>query len=282
MIRHHLYSGRTASLATRHDKWPLIGPAVERTLGMSVIEVEVDTDILGTFSGEVSRPGSPRETAILKARMGMAEAGVALGFASEGSIGPHPFLPMLVSDVELVVFVDDDLGIVVAEVESQFGIPTLTVDIEPQRWQETPVHLGGFPEHGLIVHPSRSLSPIFKGIHDLDSLRVAVEACEVHDPSSTVRIMSDLRAHHHPTRREVIARAADKLARRLVEECPQCSTPGWGVIRREGGAPCSLCGCRTREVRFEHLGCARCDVAQTLDLAPRGGVDPMHCPRCNP
>ncbi|MFM8858056.1 MAG: DUF6671 family protein [Actinomycetota bacterium] len=91
-----------------------------------------------------------------------------------------------------------------------------------------------------------------------------------------------MRAHHHPSRQGVIARAADRLAHRLACLCPRCGTPGWGVGRREAGAPCALCGCRTKQVRFQHDECARCDFTESTDVSPPDGVDPALCPRCNP
>ena len=48
--------------------------------------VDADTDVLGTFTGDVPRPGSPFETAVAKARIGMGLTGCSLGLASEGTM----------------------------------------------------------------------------------------------------------------------------------------------------------------------------------------------------
>jgi hypothetical protein len=255
---------------------------MEAVLGLRVEPIDVDTDSLGTFSGEVRRQGTPRETVIAKARMGMTASGLPLGLANEGTIGPHPAMPFVVSDVEVVCFLDDDIGTTVIETETEFAIPTVGVDIEADRWEEAPLAAGGFPGHGVIVRPASGLSPVFKGIHDLDDLRAAVIECTLGDGSKVVRIESDFRAHHHPSRQQVIARAADRLARRLACLCPRCGTPGWGTQRREAGAPCALCGCRTRQVLFEHCECPLCDFTESKDVSPPEGVDPSMCPRCNP
>ena len=106
------YTGRAAVLATKHDKLPLVAPPLA-AVGREVLAVAVDTDRLGTFTGEIPRPGSPRDTAIAKARLAMAATGSSLGLASEGSIGPHPATPLLTVDVELLVLVDDELDILV-------------------------------------------------------------------------------------------------------------------------------------------------------------------------
>ena len=40
-------------MATMHDKLPLIGPAMADALGMTVRAAKVDTDRLGTFTGDI-------------------------------------------------------------------------------------------------------------------------------------------------------------------------------------------------------------------------------------
>lgn len=282
MIDSHPYFGHTASLATRHGKWEQIAPPLQDCVGLCVLTVDVDTDALGTFAGEIPRVGTPLDTAFAKARMGMLESGCRLGVASEGTIGPHPAVPFLVADSEIVVFVDDDLGISVSETDTELGIPALALEIEADRWDEKLLVSAGFPEHGLIVRPKSGFDPVFKGIHDIDELRVAIMECARKGETSVVRIESDLRAHHHPSRQRVIARVAQRLARRLATLCPACSSPGWGIVRREAGAPCSLCGRRTHQLHIEHEACPRCEVTDAVVVSSPDGVDPMFCTRCNP
>ena len=282
MTASHPYAGRVASLATRHGKWELIGPIVEQSVGLRVVEVDADTDSLGTFAGETPRPGTPRETVLAKARLGMKEIGVPIGLANEGTIGPHPALPFINADVEIVILADEELGVTVMESETEFGIPMVAMDIEPERWEEVSLIGAGFPEHGLIVRPTSGFSPIFKGIHDSDELEAAVFECSRLGQGKSVRIESDFRAHHHPSRRAVIAKAAERLAHRLSCLCPRCGTPGWGIGRREAGARCSVCGTRTREIFREHSECPRCDFTQADVVCPPEGADPARCPRCNP
>lgn len=106
------YADRWAVLATKHDKLPLVAPPLA-AVGVKVTGVADNTDQLGTFTEEVRRPGTPLETAVAKARLGMAATGSALGLASEGSIGPHPASPFLTADIEVVVLVDADRDLVV-------------------------------------------------------------------------------------------------------------------------------------------------------------------------
>lgn len=270
------------SLATRHGKWRQFAPVFDAILGVRVVDANVDTDRLGTFAGEIPRSGSAIDTAVAKARLGMAASGLPRGLASEGTIGAHPVMPMITVDEELAVFVDDDLGICVAEVEVALGIPAVSVVVGSSPWDDGHLVGSGFPEHGVIVHPEGAVTPMFKGIHDVDSLQRAVEQCGLEHPGVQVRIESDFRALHHPVRQRVIGRAAERLALRLAALCPACDAPGWGISHRSRGAPCSLCGATTLQVCREHHSCPRCDHTESRAVAGSEAVDPAHCPRCNP
>lgn len=278
----HPYRGRNAVLATKHDKLGLIGPSMFRRLGLVVETAEVDTDLLGTFAGEVPRRGSQLEVVEAKARMGMRATGRDIGLASEGSFGPLWGVPLLTADVEMVMLVDDALGITVYEVEVDYDVVTFGVELSSPNLDDVDLGRAGFPEHGLIVRPKSGSGPIFKGIHDPEELDEALRRSFVGNESRTVCVESDLRAHHHPSRRRVIAKAADRLVDRLARLCPSCRTPGWGIGRQEAGAPCRVCNTPTRLLQREILVCARCDVEVVQVTAESNGVDPQYCPRCNP
>jgi len=81
-------------------------------LGAPVLEYLVDTDTLGTFSGEVERKGCGLECAGRKCAWGLQLVGnkVAYGLASEGSFGPHPFIPFLPCNQEILYFIDLQRG----------------------------------------------------------------------------------------------------------------------------------------------------------------------------
>ena len=110
------YPGRRAVLATMHGKEAAIVPAFQERLELTVeIPSAIDTDALGTFTGEIPREGTIRKAAVAKARLGMAATGLSIGIASEGSYGPHPHVPFIPGGVEFMVLVDDGHGIVVSE-----------------------------------------------------------------------------------------------------------------------------------------------------------------------
>lgn len=276
------YTGHQAALATRHGKWELIAPVMNEKLSLTVVNVDVDTDALGTFSGDVPRRGTPIETAVAKARLGMESSGLTLGIANEGTIGPHPAIPFVIADTELVVLVDEERGIVVSECETEIGVPGFRAEIHPSECVTLDLAAAGFPSHGLIVMSISDPSHIIKGLHDRNELEEAAWKCLRASGESKVMVQSDFRAHHHPTRRTVIERAARRLADRLTALCPRCTTPGWGIVRHEGGAPCSECGTCTTQLRFTVFACAKCLYEEPVEVAPRIGADPMYCLRCNP
>ena len=275
------YWRAVAVMATKHDKAALVGPALTEALGLEVIEAVVDTDVLGTFSGEVERVGSPLDTAVAKARMGMAEAGVTLGVASEGTIGPSAAMPFLSAARELVVLVDDERGIVHAETEVGYDLVAIGVDVGPD--EDMTVHLerAGFPAHALVVRPTGGFAPLFKAVRELDTLHRAIEACCEVAASGRARVETDLRAHLCPSRRPIIARAARRLAARVGTACPECSSPGFGIVRLETGVPCAWCGRDTEMVRDRVLGCVACK-AELIEPVTVGTADPGRCAWCNP
>lgn len=274
------WRGKRVVLSTKHDKLPLIEPPLASVLGMIVEDIDVDTDTLGTFSGESPRRGTARDAVLAKARLGMRASGVARGLASEGTISQWSFLPVF-EDEELVIFVDDDLGLVLCEsavstslVAHSWCVDTLDVDPDD-------LVRAGFPEHGLIVRSETdSTAKIWKGIHNVDELSTAIAACRtVAHPM--VRIQTDLRAHHCPSRRPTIAAAAERLAHRLAAKCPTCDFPGWGEVEVLRGLACVECAAETSLVRARVVGCVRCEHREVV-RETTSGADPSVCPRCNP
>jgi len=102
------YRGRQAVLATMHGKEAAVQPPFRDCLGLSVwTPPGLDTDALGTFTGETRRLGTITKTALVKARLGMAAASASIAIASEGSYGPHPHMPFVAVGIEIMVLVDD-------------------------------------------------------------------------------------------------------------------------------------------------------------------------------
>lgn len=279
-----------AVLATRHGKLELIAPALAR-IGYALRAVDVDTDALGTFSGEVPRPGPPRDVAVAKARLAMDASGVKVGVASEGTVGPSPLVPFANADVELVVLVDGVLGITVVGQHVSHELRAIGEDVTPADLAAPGVidellaraGVGGADGHHLIVRPSvGARDPVVKAVATGDALRDAVARCADASPDGRARIETDLRAHLCPSRRPAIAAAAEDLAARLVARCPACATPGWGTVRTVPGRPCADCGTPTRAARGDLEACVACPEERERPRADRAPVDPAQCDVCNP
>ena len=281
---------REAVLATRHGKLDLIAPALA-PVGYVVRAVEVDTDALGTFTGEVPRPGPPRDVAVAKARLAMDATGVRAGVASEGTVGPSPLVPFATAVTELVVFVDDVLGITVVGRHVSHDLRVVGEDVTPELLGPPSAvadllvraGVGGEGGHHLIVRPAAGLpDPVVKAIADPDTLLAAVLRCAAASPDGRARVETDLRAHLCPSRRPAIAAAAADLAGRLGARCPVCASPGWGMVRSVSGRPCADCGAPTSAVRADVEACVACPEERERPRADLGPVDPAQCSWCNP
>lgn len=279
----HPYRRRSAVLTSKHQKLALIEHTFLESCGLLVTESSLDTDQFGTFSGEVERTLPPLQTAIRKARLGMGVTGIPLGLASEGSIGADPMVPFLTSDIELMVLVDDERGIVISE--SYRSLEIIAVRKEILRGENLKEFLrrADFPDHKLIAKPkSDGSAECFKAISSLAQLESAVAICLKNSPTGVVVLESDLRANHSPSRQKNIKHLAVLLAARVSRLCPMCNTPGWGRVGYLRGLRCALCSRILPEaIREEVLGCVSCEFTQSGSVLAEV-ADPAICTWCNP
>ncbi len=282
-----LYSGRRAALATMHGKEVAIAPVFRKRLGIAVeTPPELDTDALGTFTGEIPRAGTIREAAISKARLGITAAGLPIGIASEGSYGPHPHVPFIPGGVELMVLVDDERSIVVCEhliVEAPVYEYFVAADIGDLNSFLDHIR---FPDHAVIVRPHESHGGdvlIYKGLRTLDALANAIVASAQRSRDGRAFVQTDMRAHMNPTRMATLRRLARSLCDRLSTPCPACGVPGYGQIDVERGLACSWCSAPSIVVSHHIFGCVACEFREKR-RRPDGlaHADPGHCPECNP
>lgn len=269
-----------------HGKEIAIGPPLWATARLHVTTIGgLDTDELGTFTGEIPRVGTMLEVAIRKARMGMAAARWPVGLASEGSFGPHPALAFVPAGLELLVLVDDDSGLVIPESLLVEATNFSHLVVTPGR--DVTEYLGriGFPSHGLCVRPQAGDQGIItaKGIIDRASLEAAIARAAAQSPDGQARLETDMRAHRNPTRMRSLGAVADRLGRRLATRCPTCGAPGWGRTDVVTGLPCAWCGRPTDLVAREVFTCV---AGPHRDERPRSDgltqADPGHCASCNP
>jgi hypothetical protein len=256
----HPYANRRIGLATMHAKERAIAPAFRRVLGAEIVVPPLDTDTLGTFSGEVPRPDALVETALLKAEMVFdVLPDVDSALASEGSYGPIERLPLTPGGVELLAFVDRKRGI--RHVET---MPTHRTSWRLQRFAAgDPERLlalkgMGFPEFGVFVVCSSDMSQPIKGLSTVDEVIEAMDREAGRSTDGLAVLYSDMRAHRNPLRMKVLRAAGFKLAKRLQQLCPKCHAPGWGSIGSRRGLPCEVCGEATHWIDFEIDGCSVC------------------------
>ncbi|HET9113234.1 MAG TPA: DUF6671 family protein [Burkholderiales bacterium] len=277
-----VYKGSTAVLLTRHGKEHVITPVLAAALGCRVIPVTgFDTDLLGTFTRDIPRPGTQLDAAREKARIGMILANLPLGLASEGRFGPDPYTGMLPWNVEMVVWIDSTLDIEVVGIAS--GTANFAHLLTANREQaDAFARASGFPRHGLAVRPqNEDDSRIRKGITDWETLHDAFQwACNEAD-NGYAFLETDMRAHMNPTRMEIIAQAARHLALKLNSLCPACNTPGFQVVEHIPGLPCEVCDMPTAETMAETSRCARCGHQATMKR-PEKTAPASRCNFCNP
>ena len=279
----HPYFNQNAVLTTKHHKLGMIAPAFSEVLGLELFDFRADTDLLGTFSGEVDRKLPPKQTAIQKAKIGMRELGIPLGIASEGSVGMDPAMPFANSNTELIVLVDDQRQIEIFESYRSFDIAAIKESVDPKQNLDEILLRAGFPNHKLIASPNQSQNPSFtKGIGSLLELRDSIQKYADLSEDGLALIQSDLRAHCSPTRAQNIRAAASLLAARIARLCSLCDTPGWGKVGSEHGLDCAQCGMFVPNTpRYEVFGCVKCEHTE-FGPQLRKKADPATCPHCNP
>ncbi len=277
------YLGAVVALLTQHGKEEIVAPLLEEALGCRVTRVTgYDTDLLGTFTREIPRPGSQLDAARTKARIGMELSGLSIGLASEGAFGPDPFTGMFAWNREMLVWIDDELGI---EVTGTASGKTNYAHRLAASWEDAEnfARAAGFPGHWLVVRPEHEEDPrIRKGLHDWGGLREAFDAASGETSSGRVFIETDMRAHANPMRRETIEAATRDLVHNLASRCPICDVPGFHMAERISGLPCEECGTPTRETRAEIHRCVKCGHQDTVGLAVPKAAPAGRCERCNP
>jgi hypothetical protein len=270
----HPYAGQRVALATQHGKARALAPPLARRLGLIVEPVAIDTDAFGTFTGTTPRTGTAADAALAKARAGMAASGLPLGLASEGSFGPHPWLPFGAGGVETLAFIDAPRGLelTLASVSRR----TNFAHHEVSAGGDIAAFLAGigFPSHALVVK-SPDGAVLASGVQDMATLAPLAW------PGN--RLETDMRAHLNPTRLAAIRALAGRLAARLAALCPDCGTPGWGQVDLLRGLPCVSCNQPTQGVLAIIDGCGVCDHRETRPR-PDGvtAASPASCDWCNP
>ncbi|MFV8364231.1 DUF6671 family protein [Flavobacterium sp. ZT3P35] len=260
-----------------------IAPILEKELAVKCYTSDVfDTDLLGTFSGELQRKDDAFTTLRNKCIGASIENNCDLILACEGSFGAHPSIFFANANVELVMLKDfkNDIEIVAREIsmETNFNGKTITSEYELLAFAEQIQ----FPSHGIILRPAEKVyTKMHKGIvtHEL----LLQHYKELKAEFVYVYAETDMRALFNPTRMKVIEKATQNLIEKIKHLCPNCSTPGFDIVTAQAGLPCENCYLPTRSTLSYLYQCKKCNHAENK-LYPRGiqFEDPTYCDNCNP
>lgn len=278
-----MFNGRKLLIATKHGKEKVIAPIVEKAL--SVIcntSNDFDTDLFGTFTGEIERSLDPLSTARNKCRDAMAMHNFDLGIASEGSFGPHPLLPFIPANEEILILLDTknklEISVSVLSTDTNYQGEEVRTEQELLEFATR----AQFPSHKLIIRKSKAdFKGMIKGLGDWSQLLTAFrEQISNHD---IVYVETDMRAMNNPTRLTVIQRAAKDLVNKINSRCPNCNMPGFGVTNIVKGLPCSLCKTPTKSVLSHVYTCLQCSYTTVKKYPEQKTLeDPQYCDLCNP
>ena len=278
-----MFQGRNLLIATKHEKEKVIAPILEKELGVKChVSSELDTDELGTFTGEIERKGDPISTARNKCHRAMDLMDCDLAIASEGSFGSHPTIFFAPADDEFLLLIDkkNNIEISVRELslETNFNGSEIKTKEELQEFATK----SNFPSHGLILRKSKEeLEEITKGIIDEKLLNSTF--FKLIKNYGTAYIETDMRAMFNPSRMKVIEKATLKLVKKIKSVCPNCKTPGFGIVDRKVGLPCNQCRFPTKSTLSYLYNCQKCNYKKEEEF-PNGKQteDPMYCDICNP
>lgn len=281
------FKDRVAILATMHQKEQVIAPLLEQQLQLQVVVPEgFNTDKFGTFTRDIKRLGDQRETARLKAKAAIKTTGASLAITSEGSFFPHPAIPYLSCDRELVLLLDEVNKIEIVGTEVALETNYAHTSIQSVEEALAFAQKVGFPTHGLVVMSNaepHTSEQIFKGIITEEDLIEAVTMTLNASGEKTAHLETDMRAMYNPTRMKAIAKATQNLIDKILNTCPNCNFPNFEVVETKKGLSCAICQYPTNLVKAEIYQCQKCTFTQRKDFPNNVRfADPMYCNYCNP
>ena len=278
-----MFKDRKLLIATKHQKEKAIAPVFTKSLGVQVIvPAQLDTDVFGTFTGEITRTTSAIAAARKKIDKAFSLYDCDMAIASEGSFGSHPTFGFVAADEEVLLFIDKknnlEISISLLSTNTNYNSSEITTE---EQLNEFVVSIG-FPKHGVILRKNNhELDGIIKGIRKWDDLKNGFE--KLMKGYGSVICETDMRAMHNPTRMKVIEEAAKKLVKKIRSTCVVCQTPGFDVTRAVIGLPCSYCGTPTKSTLAYERECQHCGFKNYINY-PHGKQfeDQMYCDNCNP
>lgn len=281
----NVFCGSTITFATNHGKTAAAEEPFKRILRSNIEPLPIDSDSLGTFTGEVERSGSMLDALRGKIQLARALTQSRFVMASEGSFTSADGFGVVVQDLEMILLHDNATGVEIVEqyisLDTNYATATLKNLSDLHRFLDRVT----FGSHALVLSPSGLplVGNVSKGITDRgEAERIFTHHLSL-SPRGSVNGASDMRAHLNPTRMRAISTCCELLAKRLVTVCPQCSSGGFGLVGTTPGLPCSGCGMPTERAKSENHSCPFCSHTIQLPRADgRTSVSPAECQWCNP
>lgn len=277
------FEGRKLIIGTKHGKEKVIAPILEKELKVHCfVDLDFDTDVFGTFTGEIERLEDPISTLRTKCLAAMKLNNCDLGIASEGSFGAHPSFFFSSADDELMILIDTKNKIeIIARLlttETNFDGQKVTKIEELKTFAKK----AGFPSHALIIKKSANdLSITRKGIRTHNELNASFNFFIKEFGQAYVE--TDMRAMLNPTRMSIIEKLTIKLVQKIKQQCPNCEAPGFDVTEIIPGLPCNYCKMHTNSTLSHQYTCQKC--AHTMNVKfphDKEFEDPTYCNFCNP
>ncbi|MFN6037985.1 MAG: DUF6671 family protein [Bacteroidota bacterium] len=276
-----MFENRKLLIVTKHKKEEVLQPIFSKALKVQCkVSDFIDTDLLGTFSGEKERELGPLETARKKCLIGLEKSDFDLAVSSEGSFGPHPQIPFVSADDEILFFYDkkNNIEIWTRDISTKTNFNSDKFN-DYKKLKEF-AKMVQFPSHAIILK-ARDNEKIIKGITNWKALEDSFLI--IKSKNEFVFAETDMRAMYNPSRMEVIKQCAEKLIQKILSICPDCKFPGYSITDYVRGLPCEVCNSPTRSVLKHILVCKKCNHTEQINYPENQKFeDPMYCDYCNP
>ena len=275
-----MFANRQLYIATKHNKELVIAPIMEKGLSVKCTACDgLDTDVLGTFSGEVERVYSPLDTVRKKCELAISKTKCDLVIASEGSFTSHPLIGFVPVDEEILFFYDvkNEIEIITKVISTKTNYRQGKF-LDYKNLAEFAVGIK-FPSHAIILKDNKN-SRTIKGINDWKKLKNSFHELLNNGP---VTAETDMRAMFNPSRMDVIKCCTQKLLSSILSRCPNCNFPGFMETDSVSGLPCQACGLPTSSIIKNIFKCKKCDfISEKFYPNKKVMEDPMYCDYCNP
>jgi len=275
----------TIVFATNHGKARAASELFTRVLNTTIKELIIDSDRLGTFSGEVERAGSMLDALRGKIKLAREVTQERFVLVSEGSFGQAGGLAFVAQGTEMLMLHDSVTGVEVVEQYISWDTNYATATLKTVDDLRCFLPRIDFGLHALVLYPE-GISPITqvrKGITTLQEAEEAFATSIAASPVNSVLAISDMRAHVKPTRMKAIQACCELLVQRLATACPKCASGGFGLVATEPGLPCAACGAPTERAKAERHACVVCGANIKKPRSDgRTTADAGECQWCNP